>query len=398
MVTSRFTFWRVLEKREEGAMKIVLFIHCMHCGGAERTTANLANEWVARGAEVSVVTVESTDLDFYQLDPAVRRIALNAAGTARGPLSAISANIVRMQALRRVLRELNPDVVLGIMTTASILAILAARGLPCKVVATEHTHPPLLPLSRPWERMRRWLFRAADMVVALTDESKHWLEEHCDCTSVRVIPPPFTLPIPRLQPLVMPDTVIGRDRRLLLAVGRLSDAKGFDYLIEAFSHIVSAVPEWDLVIVGEGSERAALEKQVGEKGLKGRVFLPGRAGNVSDWYERADLYVLSSRFEGFSMTLVEAMACGLAAVSYDCDCGPRDIIRHGENGLLVKAVGDTQMLATALKTLMLCDAERQRLAVRATAVRETLALDKAVSLWRDAFLAAGVESARSVRA
>ncbi|MEZ0600935.1 glycosyltransferase family 4 protein [Paraburkholderia sp. IW21] len=396
MLTSRFG---AHEKKFRGdAMKILLFIHCMHCGGAERTTANLANEWVAQGAEVSVVTMESIDLDFYPLDSAVRRIALNVAGTAVGALPAIAANIARVRALRRVLRELKPDVVLGIMTTASILAILAARGLPCKVVATEHTHPPLLPLNRAWERMRRWLFRSADLVVALTYESKHWLEEHCDCTAVMVIPPPFTLPLPRLEPLVMPDTVIRRDRRLLLAVGRLSYAKGFDYLIDAFSQIVSSVPEWDLAIVGEGIEHGALEKQVAENGLEDRVFLPGRAGNVSDWYERADLYVLSSRFEGFSMTLVEAMACGVAAVSYDCDCGPRDIIRHGENGLLVKNVGDTQMLGAALKSLMLSDVERKRLALGAMAIKETLALGKAVSLWRDAFLAVGVESVESVRA
>ena len=379
-------------------MKILLFIHGMHCGGAERTTANLANEWVAQGAEVSVVTMQSTDVDFYPLNPAVRRIALHVAGVTSGPLSAITANIVRVRALRRVLRERKPDVVIGIMTTQSVLAILAARGLPCKVVATEHTHPPLLPLNRPWQQMRRWSFRAADLVVALTDKSKLWLEENCDCTDVRVIPPPFTLPLPRLEPLLMPDTVIRRDRRLLLAVGRLSEEKGFDCLIEAFSQIVTGVPEWDLAIVGEGNERGALEKLVAAKGLKDRIFLPGRAGNVSDWYECADLYVLSSRFEGFPMALVEAMACGLAAVSFDCDCGPRDIIRHGENGLLVKTVGDTQMLAAALQSLMLSDVERKRLAVGASAIRDTLTLGRVVSLWRDAFLAAGVKSVRSVRA
>lgn len=94
------------------------------------------------------------------------------------------------------------------------------------------------------------------------------------------------------------------------------------------------------------------------------------------------------------MTLVEVMASGLAAVSYDCDSGPGDIIRHGENGMLVKAVGDVDMLATQLKSLMLNDAERQRLASRATKVRETLALDMAISLWREAFVSAGVDRAR----
>jgi glycosyltransferase involved in cell wall biosynthesis len=280
------------------------------------------------------------------------------------------------------------------MTVASVLAIIATRGLRCKVVATEHTHPPLLPLTRLWSSLRRWTFRAADRVVALTDNSKLWLEENCDCTDVRVIPPPFTLPIPRLEPIINPDTVVSRDRKVLLAVGRLSDAKGFDFLIDAFAKIADSVPQWDLVIVGEGEMRPTLEKQMKEKALGKRIQLPGRAGNVSDWYQRADLYVLSSRYEGFSMTLVEAMASGLAAVSYECDSGPGDIIRHGENGMLVKKVGDVDMLATQLKSVMLDDAARQRLASRATEVRETLALDKAISLWREAFVSAGVDSAR----
>ncbi|VXA95647.1 Group 1 family glycosyl transferase [Burkholderia sp. 8Y] len=379
-------------------MKIVLFIYCMHCGGAERTTANLANEWAARGADVSVVSLESTRVDFYPLHPAVRRIALNLASEPQGALAALTANVVRVRALRKVLRELKPDVVVGIMTVASVVAILATQGLPCKVIATEHTHPPMLPLTPVWQQLRRWSFRMADLVVALTGDSKHWLEENCDCTAVRVIPPPFTLPIPRLEPILMPDAVIAPERRMLLAVGRLHDAKGFDYLIEAFSHIASAVPDWDLVIVGEGDERPPLERQIETVGLKDRVLLPGRAGNVADWYERADLYVLSSRFEGFSMTLVEAMASGTAAVSYDCDCGPRDIIRHGENGLLVSEVGDTRKLAESLKTLMESDARRQLLASRAAAVKDAFSLETALSLWRAAFAAAGVSSRQGVSA
>ena len=379
-------------------MKILMFIYCMHCGGAERTTANLANEWAARGADVTVVSIESTDVDFYPLHPAVRRIALNAASASPGAFAALGANFERVRALREVLRELKPDVVLGIMTVASVLAILATRGLPCKVIATEHTHPPMLPLTRTWQQLRRWTFRSADLVVALTGDSKHWLEENCECTDVCVIPPPFTLPIPRLEPTLMPDAVVGRDRRVLLAVGRLSEEKGFHNLIDAFSSIASAVPGWDLVIVGEGDERPALQKQIDDADLGDRIHLPGRAGNIADWYERADLYALSSRFEGFPMALTEAMASGIAAVSYDCDCGPRDIIRHGENGLLVKEVGDTRMLAEALKRLMLSDVERLRLATRAAGLRESFSLDKAISLWRDAFVAAGVEETRRVGA
>jgi glycosyltransferase involved in cell wall biosynthesis len=230
----------------------------------------------------------------------------------------------------------------------------------------------------------------------LTEESKSWLKEHCGCSAVSVIPPPFALPIPRTEPVIMPHTVVSPDRRVLLAVGRLHEAKGLDYLIDAFSRIAGDLPDWDLVIVGEGSERSRLEQLVMARDLHERVLLPGHAGNVSDWYQRADLYVLSSRFEGFSMTLVEAMAAGVAAVSYDCDCGPRDIIRHEENGLLVRPVGDADRLAQALTRLMQNDMERQRMAARAAAVAQTFAFERTVALWSEVFSAVGASGRRGL--
>jgi glycosyltransferase involved in cell wall biosynthesis len=238
--------------------------------------------------------------------------------------------------------------------------------------------------------LRRWTYRLADKVVALTDETRQWVEAYCHCTGVAVIPPPFTLPIARTDPVIEPQRVVGDKRRVLLAAGRLSPEKGFDSLIEAFGKIANTLPQWDLVIVGEGRARASLEQQIDDAQMRGRIFLPGRAGNVGDWYERADLYVLSSHYEGFSMTLVEAMASGCAAVSYDCDSGPRVIIEPGTNGLLVNPVGDANALARALETLMKDDAERHRMALRAVSVIETFALRKTIALWQQVFVESGV--------
>ncbi|MPW17418.1 glycosyltransferase [Paraburkholderia sp. CNPSo 3157] len=363
-------------------MKIVMFIYSMQCGGAERVTANLANEWSAHGWEVSVVSIASAKDDFYPLNAGIRRISLNLSGASRSFSTSVTSNLQRLMALRRLLRELSPDVVVGVMTTASVLAILARLGLPCRVIATEHTHPPRLPLNVLWRNLRRCTFRFSDCVVALTTDSKRWLEEHCNCANVKVIPPPFTWPIARTEPVVPPESVISAKRKVLLAAGRLSKEKGFDVLIAAFASIARPLSQWDLVIVGEGSDRSALENQIESLGLEGRIFLAGRVGNVSDWYERADLFVLSSRYEGLPMTLVEAMASGCAAVSYDCDTGPRDIITHGDNGLLVRSVGDPDELADALNALMSRDHVREQMASRATAVAETFSGSRTMALWR----------------
>ncbi|SAK67522.1 glycosyl transferase [Caballeronia catudaia] len=377
-------------------MKIVVFIYSMHGGGAERVTANLANEWAALGWDVTVVTLTAGETDVYPFHARVKRIELGLAGGVEGGgfVRTLMSNVKRVLAFRKVLRETKPTVALGVMATANVLTVLAGIGLPYKIIASEHTHPPRAPLTPFWERLRRLTYRFADKVVALTDETKDWIETHCGCRDVRVIPPPFALPIARTNPIVEPQSVVGNERRVLLAVGRLSPEKGFDSLIDAFRKIAGALPQWDLVIVGEGQARASLERRVEETKLHGRVFLPGRAGNVADWYQRADLYVLSSHFEGFSMTLVEAMAHGCAAVSYDCDSGPRVILTHGTDGLLVKPVGDAGALAKALESLMKDDAERHRMALRASAVNERFAFPKTIALWQDVFEASGVKVPR----
>ncbi|PRX36886.1 glycosyltransferase involved in cell wall biosynthesis [Paraburkholderia sp. BL18I3N2] len=370
-------------------MKILLFIHSLHYGGAERVAMNLSSEWAAQGHEVCVVTLTSTASDFYSLHDSVKRVTLDLAGATSGLAGAVFANASRMLALRRVLKQVRPDVVLGIETRPSILAILAGFGLPCKVIATEHIHPPMLFEGRFWECLRRWTYPFADKVVALTEKSKVWLQEHCHCKSVTVIPNSISLPIPVVEPLVSPQTVVGAQRRVLLAAGRMAEQKGFDILIDSFGRIASDFPAWDLVILGDGDDRRALTAQVAAAGLANRVLLPGQVGNMPDWYERADLYVLSSRFEGFSMTIVEAMASGCAVVSFDCDAGPGDIITHGHDGLLVREVGDPQALANALSILMKDDETRALMASRARAVVERFSVARVFSLWRDVFTQTG---------
>jgi glycosyltransferase involved in cell wall biosynthesis len=164
----------------------------------------------------------------------------------------------------------------------------------------------------------------------------------------------------------------------------LESQKGFDWLIEAFAKLADEHPDWDLVIIGEGSLRVTLEVQVRDLGLECRIFLPGRAGNMAEWYESADLYVMSSRFEGFPNTLVEAMAYGLAAVGFDCDTGPRDIIRHELDGLLVPQ-GNVTGLTAALDGLMSDNLTRHRFAERAVEVRDRFSMEKVTGMWEKLF-------------
>lgn len=128
-------------------MKIVILIHSMSSGGAERVLANLANEWAKRNWEVTVITITPQLLDFYKFNPAILRIALDLAGESQNIIQGISANLFRIFAVRREITRLSPDIVLGFMNNSSVTAILACMKLNIPVIGTEHTHPPMQPLS-----------------------------------------------------------------------------------------------------------------------------------------------------------------------------------------------------------------------------------------------------------
>lgn len=361
----------------------MIVIHSLAGGGAERVAVEMCEYWLGQGCRVTLVTQSSPDTDVYPVPEGVDRRALGLAGESSGTAGALFANARRVWALRRLIRKLRPQVVLGMMTTASVLAVAAARRLPCRVIATEHTHPPVQSLPPVWQKLRRWAYPRAQAVVALTSGTASWLETHVPGCRVTVIPNSVRWPMETSEPVVPPPAREGRRR--LLAVGRLHPLKGFDVLLRAFAQLAEYFPEWDLVILGEGGQREALERQVEESGLEARVSLPGRVGNLADWYQAADLYVLSSRAEGLSNTLIEAMACGLPVVAFDCETGPREIIRQEIDGILVSQVEDDEALAANLAELMARPERREMLARRAIDVRDRFGTVRIMTLWNHLF-------------
>jgi len=366
-------------------MRLLIYIHSLENGGAERVVANLANHWASLGWAVTVVTVAPQARDFYVLDAGVGRRCLDLAGQGGGLFAGVVRTARRARALRRVLREVQPAVALSAMHTANVVLALAARGLPgVRTVGSEHNFPPKAPMGVVWETLRRHAYGHLHAVVALTHECAHWLERHSHARRVPVIPNPVVWPLSQHAPLVNPATSCAPGRQILLGVGRLSEEKNFTTLIAIFARLVPMHPNWDLVILGEGAQRAALSAQVQAGGLGQRVFLPGSVGNMGDWYAHASLYAMSSHFEGFPNTLVEAMAYGVPAVSFDCDTGPRDIIRHGIDGVLV-APGDVEGMASALDTLMRDSRVRARFAQRAVDARERFSMEKISRMWETIF-------------
>ena len=375
--------------RVSSPRRLVFFIQSMGGGGAERVTANLANFWADQGWGVTVVTLAPIGLDFFALHPAVKRLCLNLTSESRHVVMGLSQNLRRVIAMRRVLKEISPDIALAVMTGANVRLALAAWGLPVLAVGSEHVHPPQFPLGFLWEVLRRHSYGRLHAVAALTAESADWLQNHTNAKRVAVIPNAAPWPLPAQDPKLLPKAVCLDGRKILLGVGRLVAEKGFDMLLHAFALLASKYPDWDLVILGEGPLRQMIENTVKTSGMEDRVFLPGSVNNVGEWYQRADLFVMSSRFEGFGNALAEALASGLSAVSFDCDTGPRNIIRHERDGLLVPPE-DTAELAAALSRLMGDASLREVFSRSAVEARDRFSLTRVTGLWEDLFEQAAV--------
>lgn len=368
-----------------GQLKILLFMNSMAGGGAERAAATLANFWAQQGWQVTLVTLASIDDDFYPLSPAVKRISLDLAGDSRHVLKALVQNLRRLLALRRILRHTRPRIALAMMSTPNVLLACASRGIAgLWTIGSERCYPPHAPIGRAWTGLRKTMYGRLSAVVALTGECAKWVEGHTAARRVRVIPNAIAFPLPDNIPRIHPMSLCAPGRKILLAVGRLDAVKNLEALVSAFAQLAHCFPQWDLVILGEGPQRPLLEAAIRGKLLEGRILLPGIAGNVGDWYARASLFAMTSLSEGFPNALAEALAHGVPAVSVDCDTGPRDIIRHDVDGLLVPP-GDPAALVAALAGVMGDQALRTRLALRAGDAAERFSLGTVAAMWASLF-------------
>lgn len=361
-------------------MRIVYCIpHLYNSGGMERVLTQKVN-WLAAHTDyqITIITTELTPVGqsdvYFELDERVRVEAFGIDFNAdyhKPLLSKYIGHARRMRAYKRALvnyiraNEIDLCISLGGKEVAFI------SSLPCRTMvefhfAKDHRQQLLDANHTGWfwhvlGRIRTWQLvrdvRSVEQIIVLTESDKQdW--QQAGCANVKCIPNPCALNSRKSK-------VESRKTKTLLAVGRLHEQKGFDMLLEAWNNVqrgdVQCAKEWVLRIVGEGPQRAALEQQIKDLQLS-NVVLAGRVENMVEEYDAASLFVLSSRYEGLPLALIEAMWCGLPCVSFDCPHGPAELLRD-DRGCLVPAMDVeklTQQIIYAMTHLQEAKARAER--------------------------------------
>ena len=308
-------------------MKVVIFNYALEMGGTDRVAVELSkilsNE---REHDMIFLTMKARVNDYFELDPSVRRIDL---GFCADDKKQQGVSYLGWRAFKSFLRMIfftlkeRPDYIISNWTSINCFALFATFFFKVRVVCVEHIH--FEQPSRFWSFLRKLTYRTAYRVVCLTDQDL----EGYTCIGAKAVK--------IFNPLTV--NVLKRSKRQgnkFIAVGRLEEQKGFDILIKAFKSVVASHSNASLEIYGEGTQRGVLRKLIREFDLEESVTLKGATKDISRAYAGADFFVLSSRFEGFGLVIVEAQAHGLPVVSFDCPRGPSEIISDGVNGLLVE--------------------------------------------------------------
>ncbi|MDM1283394.1 glycosyltransferase family 4 protein [Acinetobacter towneri] len=308
-------------------MKVCLIVPTLKQGGAERVISELASQFSQQGVEVHLILLAKAE-DFYSIDCNVTIHRLGFVN--KGRVQKIFSEIKTFFKLRGLLKEHKPDAVLSFMDKFNVFTILASRFLNLRVFVSDRSNPKLK-LRPSLYVLKKLTYRYATGIIAQTTLAKEVIEKLTGNKNVQVIP----------NPLKKVQLYPGTPReKIILNVGRLVPEKGQQYLLQAFARLQG--DDWKLVILGDGPLRDNLETQIINLNLSDKVEMLGAVTDIDEWLAKASIFAFSSVSEGFPNALVEGMAAGLACVSFDCDAGPRDIIKHGVNGFLVqeKNIGD----------------------------------------------------------
>ncbi len=357
-------------------MRILILCTRLSFGGAERVAVMWANGFVASGHKVMVLS-NLFDPITYTLDQ--RIMVRNLVPENRCKWKKWGGAIGRV---RKAVKEFQPVVAIGVMSTCSFIAYLATTGMKIPIIATEHNsfdRPSLAPLSK-WEVTTKYfLNKLYSCVTVLTDVDREFIGTRLK--NVVTMPNPLAL-----QPL----ETFPMKKKVILAAGRIDawKVKGFDLLIRAYSKVFSSLKSqvsrecWRLQIAGIGSEESLnyLKQLCKDNAVEDFVDFLGFRTDIEELYKQSEIFVLSSRYEGFGLVLIEAMSQGCACVACDYKGRQSEIIRNSEEGLTCEP-DNVDALANSISRLIEDEEYRKRIQKNAIERSKYYSIEKTIDRW-----------------
>lgn len=361
-------------------------------GGVERVLTLKANYFAEHfGYDITIILTEGKDKPlFYPLSDKIKVINLNIGFEELWTCSFLKKIFVYLnkqrqykKALTKELMRISPDITISLLRreinfindikdgSRKIGELHVNRANYRNFEANEANYIKNL-FAKFWMSSLVSKLKCLDSFVVLTEEDKQaWPE----LNNVTVIPDPLPF---------MPTHHSSLTEKRVIAVGRYVYQKGFDLLLQAWSKIEKQNQDWELCVFGDGN-REPYEQQMKELGIDtSRCHLNGPTADIQKEYVNSSIFAFSSRFEGFGMVLVEAMACGLPVVSYACPCGPKDIIKDGEDGLLVEN-GNVEAFAIKLSQLMQNATLCKSMAKAGQSNVQRFYMEQIAKQWKDVF-------------
>lgn len=344
-----------------GRKKIAFLIPSLSSGGAERVVVSLANKF-ANKFEVFLIVLNETKT-VYDVDKEVNLIYLQEKYSPSNSLiKAITSNVIFVKKIVKTARKNQIDILIGFTTSVNILSIISSRFLKRPNLISERNNPEVYVPNIFWRILRNFCYPFTNGLIVQTDVIKGFYQKIIQESKIKIIPNP----IDEIILSVRKD--YNERENVILTVGRLDANKNQRLLIEAFANL--NVVNWKLVIVGDGILREEYIKLTSSLGISDKVDFVGNISNVSDYYNKAKIFVFTSQSEGFPNALLEAMSFGLPCISTDCPSGPSEIIKNNENGYLIE-VNNRIQLEGQMTNLM----NNQRLCLEFSA-KALLSIDK----------------------
>lgn len=354
-------------------MKIVFLNHFISGGGAERVTCLLAGRMAESGHEVILMTDLFRPFA-YTFDERVRKIPLF---TSEKESRSHVYFLYMVRNVRTMIKDEQPDIIVGVLPVMSMVAIIASYGTKTKVIASHHTS---------FDRREGWhirfikdyAYRFADAVTILTQADYNYLGSR--------LPKKVVMPNPLAYPCVK--DVTNPRKKNILAVGRLDvwKIKGFDILIEAWGKIAKDFPEWSLDIAGKGKNESLVQlRNIAEaNGVFSRINFLGFRKDIDAVMRESSIFVLSSRIEGFGMVLIEAMSQGCACISFDDGGRQSEIIRNDSEGIIVDR-HNADDLADSMRAMITNEPRRREIALRGLDRVNNYNIEKTAKRWESLF-------------